>query len=262
MKKWQKITIIGILIVALFAVLTGCNQTETSSTSTEGEITKIVVGTEATYRPFEWRDEQGNIVGFDIDLINAIGEELGIEVEIRNIPFDSLIQSLQNGNIDVIASAMTITERRQETVDFSKPYYESVQAIVVKADSDIASAEDLLDKKVGVQNGTTGSEVAAQLLGERNQNISRFDTIANAFNSQLVGQVEAVIADKPVAERFIANNPNSGLKVIVDDSFESEYFGLAVRKTSPELLAKINEALEKLEQEGKIAEFLDTHMGS
>ncbi|QGG49245.1 basic amino acid ABC transporter substrate-binding protein [Heliorestis convoluta] len=263
MKKWQKLTIASALLVALFVVLTGCgNQAQTSSVSTEGEMTKIVVGTEATYYPFEWRDAQGNIVGFDIDLINAIGEEMGVEVEVRNIPFDSLIQSLQNGNIDVIASAMTITERRQETVDFSKPYYESVQAIVVPTGSDITTAADLTDKKVGVQNGTTGSQVAADLLGERNSNINRFDTIANAFNSQIIGQVDAVITDKPVAERFIANNPNSNLTIIVDESFEAEYFGLAVRKTNPELLAKINEALEKLEQNGTIAQLLDTHMGS
>ncbi|ABZ82808.1 amino acid abc transporter, amino acid-binding protein, putative [Heliomicrobium modesticaldum Ice1] len=260
MNKWMRIGCTAALAAGLLVSLAGCGGNAPATTATAKK--KIVVGTEATYRPFEWKDEQGEIIGFDVDLAREIGKEIGVEVEIKNTPFDNLIAELQNQSIDMIASAMTITEKRKESIGFSKPYYDSVQAIIVKEGSPIKTLADLKDKNVGVQNGTTGMGVAEKLLGERSTRIKRFETLPDALNTLRIDGLDAVIADKPVAQNYLVNNPDAKLLILEDTSLEKEQFGFAVRKGDRELQQQINDALDKLEKNGKIKELSLKYFGA
>ncbi|MBM7868171.1 transporter substrate-binding domain-containing protein [Heliobacterium gestii] len=260
MTKWMRISCAALLTAGLLVSLTGCGGSTPATTTPAKK--KIVVGTEATYRPFEWKDEKGEITGFDVDLAREIGKELGVEVEIKNTPFDNLIAELQNQSIDMVASAMTITEKRKENIDFSQPYYDSVQAIIVKEGSPIKTLADLKDKNVGVQNGTTGMGVAEKLMGDRSTKIKRFETCPDALNTLRIDGLDAVIADKPVAQNYLVNNTDAKLLVLEDPTLEKEQFGLAIRKGDGELLKKINDALDKLEKSGKIKELNIKYFGS
>ncbi|MFP7201626.1 basic amino acid ABC transporter substrate-binding protein [Lysinibacillus halotolerans] len=224
------------------------------SKSTEGETTKLVVGTDAAYAPFESFDNSGNIVGIDIDIVKAIGEEIGVEFEINNVGWEPLFQQITNGEIDLGISAITITDERKETYDFTEPYYEATQLIVTKEDSDITKLDDLKDKKIGVQINTTGHYAAQDLQGKTSTNILPYETTPIAIQEVINGTVDAAIGDNAVILEYIKNNPDSKLKAIEDDSFEKEYYGLMVKKGNTEVLEQLNEGLQKIKENGKLAE--------
>ena len=133
---WKKKSLL-LIVAALMFVLAACGTEEdspSSSTGGDGGVEKILVGTEATFAPFESMNDKGEIVGIDVDILNAIGEEMKLEVEIRNVGWEPVFQQLKNGELDLGASGITITDERKETYDFSTPYYEATQLIVVKED--------------------------------------------------------------------------------------------------------------------------------
>lgn len=278
MKKWMKLGLIGLLILGLMTSVVGCGGGQPAQPAKEpakdaakepakdaakdAPKKKIKVATDAAYAPFEWKNEKGEIVGFDIDLIKEIGKEMNAEIELVNTPFDGIIQSLVNKNVDMIISAVTITEKRKQTVNFSKPYFVAVQAIAVKEGSPIKAFADIKEKNVGVQNATTGQEVVEKLMGEKNPKIKRFDTTPDALNSLLNGNLDAVVADKPVVQYFLKNNPNAKLALVDDAGFEKEEYGIAVRKEDTELLKQVNDALDKVEKSGKIKELSTRYLGA
>lgn len=245
-------------LAAASIILAACGASETGSNGSateEGEgATKLKVGTDAAYAPFESFDDKGNIVGIDIDVVNAIGAEVGVDLEINNVGWDPLFQQLKNGEVDLGVSAITITEERQQTYDFTEPYYEATQLIVTKEDSAIESLADLADIKVGVQMNTTGHFAAQDLQGKTSTNIKPYETTPVAIQELINGTVEAVIGDNAVILEYIKNNPQSKLKAIEDDSFEKEYYGLMVKKGNEEVLDLLNEGIEKLKESGKLAE--------
>ncbi|MTV48871.1 transporter substrate-binding domain-containing protein [Heliobacillus mobilis] len=256
MKKWKLLACVALVTFGLFS-LTGCGKSTTPITTSK----KIVVGTEASFRPFEWRNEQGDIIGFDIELAKEIGAQIGADVEIQNIPFDGLIAALNNKNIDMVSSAMTITEKRKESVDFSKPYFEATQAIVLKKGSSFKSLSDLKGKNVGIQNGTTGQDVVETLMGNRDPHIKRFESVLDALNTLRIDGLDAVVADKPVVQNYLLSNPESQLVLLDDTSFVKEEYGFAFRKGDTELQTQVNEALDKLEKNGKIKELATKYLG-
>ncbi|NPV07012.1 MAG: transporter substrate-binding domain-containing protein [Anaerolineae bacterium] len=207
----------------------------------------IRVGTEAAYPPFENKDESGNIVGFDIDLMNAIAERAGFEVEYVDTPFDGIFVALQSGEFDAVISAATITSERAQIVDFSDPYFDAGLALVVRADSPYQAAEDLEGQPIGVQLGTTGDMEATDRYGE--ENVRRYDDVLLAFQALISGDVEGVVNDLPVTEGYMANNPESNLRLI-PGMLTSEQYGIAVNKSRPELLAAINQALAEIKADG------------
>jgi arginine/lysine/histidine/glutamine transport system substrate-binding and permease protein len=209
------------------------------------------VGTEPTFPPFEMKDEAtGNLIGFDIDLMQAIGEAAGHEVQFISLPFDGLIPALQSRTIDAAISGMTITAERAQTIDFSRPYFKAGLAIAVKeGNNEIQSLEDLEGKRIAVQIGTTGAEQARLVEGAA---ISTFDAAPLALQELLNGRVDAVVNDLP-ATLFAINEANlQGIK-IVGELLTEEYYGMALPKGS-ETLAAINLALEELIQNGTYAE--------
>ena len=230
------ILIAGVLISSI--AFSGCVE-ETEN--------KIIVGTSADYPPFEYV-ENGKIVGFDIELITSLLENLGYTVEVQDIGFDSLIPSLVNNKIDVIAAAMTITPEREEQIDFSDPYYNSDQSILVLVDSDITiyTEEDLATLTIGAQTGTTGELwVIDNLINITNatmtdDQLKRYDTYTLAVLDLDNGNIDAIILDNPVAEAF-AEDMN---RMVEYELVTEEQFGFGVVTGNEELLDGINSELE------------------
>lgn len=210
----------------------------------------IVVGTDAAYAPFESQNEQGQIVGFDIEVVQAIAAKAGFEVKFVNTPWEGIFNELQQGGRDMLVSAITITEERRQTMDFSDPYFDAAQLIAVKADSAVAGFEALKTLKVGVQTGTTGDEVVSQLLGKTNTNVRRFESTPLALKELEAGGVDAVVADNGVIQHYVANNAAGGFKTVSDPAFVPEQYGIAVRKGNAELLAQVNAGLKAIREDG------------
>lgn len=209
-----------------------------------------VVGTDAAYAPFESQNERGEIVGFDIEVVSAIAAKAGIEVRFVNTPWEGIFNSLAQGDRDLLVSAITITEERRQSMDFTAPYFDAVQLIAVRQNSPVTKFEDLKTLKVGVQTGTTGDEVVTQLLGKDNTNVRRFESTPLALKELESGGVDAVVADNGVVNHYVANNSTAAFKTVSDTSFEPEQYGIAVRKGNTELLDKLNQGLAAIRADG------------
>lgn len=209
---------------------------------------KLLVGTDATYPPFESKDaETGKIVGFDMDLMDAICDKLGVKCEYIVVPFDGIISGLNNNKYDAVISAFTITPERENIIDFSHPYYQASQSIAVRLDEEkINSLDDLKGKRIGVQLGTTGELLAKKIEGAK---IISFDNIGAAFIDLENGKLDAIVNDKPTSQRIIAFKGNAK---IVGPDLSSENYGIAVRKGEERLLEAINNALTSLQFSGKL----------
>lgn len=251
------------VILALFVALAGCGGKSSEQPAGNGEgKKKVVVGTDASFAPFEYMDK-GKIVGFDVDFLDAVMKEAGLEYELKNIGWDPLFAALQEGKeIDLAISGITINDKRKQTYDFSVPYFESTHMILVKEDSPIKNALDLKGKVVGVQNGTTGQEAVEKLFGAENKNIKKFENTVVAIMDLLNGGVDAVVTDNAVANEYVKNNPDKKLKAIEDPAnFESEFYGLMFPKGS-DLKPKVDEAIKKVIESGKYAEIYKKWFGN
>lgn len=218
----------------------------------------VTVGTSADFPPFEYI-ENGQFVGFDMDLMREIAKIAGFELKFVDMSFDSLIPALRAGQIDVAAAAMTITEERKKVVDFSMPYWTADQSIIVKAGSDLTITVLFGKYRIGVQTGTTGDLWCTENLVEKGllpeRNLKRYDTFILALSDLLNGNIDAIVLDSPVANRFAATKPVKVVGIIVT----GEQYGIAVRKGNKELLDKINQALKTLIETGKINELIDKY---
>lgn len=239
MKK--NIAVLATLLLCLIAV-SGC----------AGKTDVLKVGTEATFPPFESLDENGNYIGFDMDVIAYVAEDNGWEYEIVNIAFDTLIDQLENDNLDIVIAAMTIDADRSQRADFSIPYYDASQIIVVREDNERDfSMEEIasLDLKIAVQMGTTGADEALALLGDdKIHNLYEYKRANEVFLELASGRVDLAIIDQPVAQKYIQEM--GGIK-FHGDPFTEEKFGIAVQKGDKEMLDKINASLEKLVSSGE-----------
>ncbi len=234
-----RITFVGFLLVVLaVGALTGCG--------TSSDV--VVVATDATWPPMEYVNEEREIVGYDIDLMRAIAEEAGFEVEIRNVAWDGIFAGLAAGEYDAIISSVTITAERQETYDFSDPYINAGQITVVRQESAISGPDDLSGHTVGAQIGTTGAIEVQNMEGAE---LNEYDEIGLAFEDLVAGRIDAVVCDTPVAADFALQREEyrEALK-IVGEPFTDEYYGIVVQKGDDELLAMINEGLDAVQEKG------------
>ena len=212
----------------------------------------LKVGTEPAFPPFEMQAPNGKgFTGFDIDLFNAIGEEAGLEIDFQSMPFDGLIPALQTQNIDAAISGMTITPERAQTVDFTRPYFQSGLAIAVRKEDkgEIKNFEDLENKKIAVAIGTTGAGEAEKIPGAE---VSTFDNSALALQELSNGRVDAVVNDAPVTLYAIKVGNLNNVEV-VGELLTEEYYGIALPKDSPNL-EKVNDALDELLRTGRYRE--------
>lgn len=250
MKKVLTCMLVVSLLSVLAFALVGCGSGPAATE--KKELTTVKVGMDASYRPFEFRDEQNNIVGFDADVMKAIGEAEGIKIQMEDTAWDGIIPALLNKKIDMIASAMTITDERKKSVAFSDPYFTSGQAIVVPVkDTTTKTVADLNGKTIGVQINTTG-DLAATEQAKGAKEIKRYNVIPDAFVGLLNGQVDVVVADAPVALEYQKTNP--GKVRVLDKYLSKEEFGFALKKEDKDLLAKINKGLQTIKSNGKYDE--------
>lgn len=238
-------TIVIFAWVLLFLFSLDCSREKPDAFSRVMQEKKLLVGTDATYPPFESKDKTGKLVGFDIDLMDEICDKLGVKCEYVVVPFDGIVSGLNSEKYDAIISSFTITPEREQVIDFSKPYYHASQSISVRLDrQDINSLTDLKGKKIGVQLGTTGELLAKKVEGAE---VVSFDNIGAAFIDLENGKLDAIINDKPTSQRIIAFRGNAK---IVGTDLSSENYGIAVRKGEKRLLDAINNALTSLELSG------------
>ncbi|MEM6597790.1 MAG: basic amino acid ABC transporter substrate-binding protein [Cyanobacteria bacterium P01_D01_bin.36] len=231
---------LGLFSAGLLAACGGGGETDTNTWT---------VGTEAGFPPFESLQD-GELVGFDIDLFNAIGEKTGNTIEFENLPFDSLIPALQGGTIDAAISGMTITEEREQTVDFSDPYFNAGLAIAVGEETtDIKNLDDLAGKKIAVQIGTTGSDTANEVP---DADVTTFENAPLALQELANGNVDAVINDAPATLDAIATGNIPGITV-VGELLTDESYGIALPEGS-ENVEVINAAIAEIKADGTYAE--------
>jgi len=252
MKK--KTLIFFIVLVALSLIVAGCGSGQNQSGNQQGgqtgdqEQITMRVGADVTFPPFEMVVD-GQVTGFDIDLIKAIAEVENIKIEgdIQTMDFQGLIPAIQTNSIDVAVAGITIREDRAKQVDFSKPYYHSGITLLVRADSDIQGVEDLQGKTIAVKLGTTGDIMFSDKEGIT---IKRFNNIDEAYRELENGGADAVPFDNPIHQHYL-NTTGKGKVKVVGELLTGEDYGIAVSKNRPELLEKINSGLDKLIENGE-----------
>ena len=218
----------------------------------------LTVGTNAEFPPFEYVDDNGQPDGFDIALIKAIGETLGVEVQVENMEFDSLVASI-GSKVDVAIAGMTVTEERAASVDFSDSYYDALQYVVVAEGSEIATAEDLVGKTIGVQLGTTGDFIATDDI--EGTTVSQYSKAVDAVNDLINGRVDCVIIDKNPA--LVFESKFEGQVKALDGAqfdFGVEQYAIALPKGDAALAEQINSALEEIKGDGTFDELVKTYI--
>ncbi len=210
------------------------------------------VGTEATYAPFEFMDDNAQAIGYDMDIIKAVAATQGMEVEIRNMGFDALIPSLMTSQIDVAIAAITITPERAARVDFTDPYYNSGLSVLIRqSDQDkYKTLDDLKSAVLCGQIGTTGAAKAAELSGG---NSKSYNYESEVFNELKTGGCDGAVNDRPVNLYYLATSHAQGI-VEMSEMITSEQYGIAVKKGNQELLDKLNAGLQQIHEDGTFAQ--------
>ena len=251
MRKTRLAALLAVSLLALTAlVAAGCGGggSSTSEESTAGGSSgsgePLSVGSDIPYPPFE-QGKPGNYTGFDIELIEAIGEKIGRKPEVQDTSFETIFRDVQQGKFDAAISAATITEEREKAVDFSNPYYLSEQALLVAEGSPFKELKELEGKTVGVLQGTTGQELAKEEIG--GAEIRPYPEGPDAVNALKSGTVEAVVIDAPVAQNAVEK---SGGVEIAEKIPTEEQYGIAVAQGETELLEEINQGLKEVEEDG------------
>lgn len=231
-------------IMACSMLLTGCGGEEKKA----ADSAKVLrVGTEPVFAPFEFPKEGSkDLTGFDIELIEALGKQMGYKVEMVSMGFDALIPALNSNNIDVAIAGMTITDERKKVVDFTESYYTSGLMIMVRKDSNVKSIDDLKGKTIACQIGTTGENKSRTVEGAK---VKAFNTQDEASLELKNGGADAVIGDAPVIEYYMTKAGKDFAKT-VGERMEAEPYGIAVKKGS-KLAGDLNKALAELKKSGE-----------
>ena len=230
------------------------SETETAELSTV-EPGKLIMSTNAAFPPYEMTTDSGEFEGIDIETAQAIADKLGLELQIDDMDFDAALLAVQQGMSDMVMAGVTVTDERQNVMDFTDSYATGIQSIIVKEDSDIASVDDLAGKKIGTQRGTTGYLYCSDDFGD--ENVVAYDNGLTAVQMLNNGQVDCVVIDNAPAKEFIAANP--GLKLL-DTAYVEEDYAIGVGKGNTELKDAINTALEELKADGTLQAIVDKYI--
>ena len=250
MKKSPLSTLLAALAVcalAMFAV--GCGSSDDSTTSGGGGGETLTVGSDVPYPPFEeFGKSKTEFKGFDIELVEAIAKKIGRSPEFKDTSFDTIFRDLAQGKFDMVASATTITDEREETVDFTNPYYlPSAQSIVVKkGNSDLKTDKDLEGLVVGVQQGTTGQEYVEEEI--KTKELRTYPQGPDTIPALKAGTIDAVVIDRPVAENIIAADPDLEISGGIETE---EQYGFVVQQGDEELLEELNDGLKEVIDSGE-----------
>lgn len=266
--RFRRTTALASLVLVPALLLAGCGDDDdesaaSSSGSGDAEIELVSDGaltvcSDTPYEPFEFTDDDGTDTGYDMDLLRAIAEDAGLELEVKDLPFDGILGSLAAGDCDVVASAVTITDERAEQVDFSEPYFDADQSLLVKADqaAELSSLSALAGKTIGVQGGTTGETYAQE--NAEGAEIESFEDSDGLFGAIESGDIDAILQDLPV----------NAYRTTQDDSLEvvetfttGEQYGFAVEKGNASVLQLIDDGLAALRDDGRFDEIYSTYFG-
>ena len=263
--KIQK-KIFAIITMMLFIAMFGCIGCSSKSTSGESTLDKdvLVVGMDDAFAPMGFKDQDGNIVGFDVDLAKALGEKLNKEIKFQPIDWTMKETELKSENIDLIWNGYTITDERKEKVDFSVPYLKNRQVIVTLSDSSINSKSDLKGKKVGAQDQSS----AVDAMEEEEELYSSFDggkAITFEDNNQALmdleaGRIDAVVADEILVRYYIELKGTDKYKIL-DEDFGEEEYGVGIRKGDTNMVEAFNEAFESMKEDGTLKEISEKWFG-
>lgn len=243
----KKVLAIVLAVLAAATCFAGCGKSKEK---------QLVMGTNASFPPYEFVDDNNNIVGIDAEIAKALADKLGMELTIKDMEFDSLIPAVKSGSIDVVLAGMTVTDERKESVNFSDSYATGIQSIIVKDGSEITNADQLKNaKKIGVQTGTTGDIYCTDDFGK--DKVNQYANGSLAVAALKNGQVDAVVIDNEPAKNYV--KANTGLKIL-DTEYAVEDYAIAVSKENQQLLDDINKALKELTDSGKIKEIVDKYI--
>ena len=283
MKTIKKI--LAIVLAAMFAltVFAACGNAGTSNDASQAQAAgseKLIMATNASFPPYEFKGDSGEIEGIDAEIAAKIAEKLGKELEIMDVDFGSIIGGVQSGKYDFGMAGMTVTDERLQSVNFSESYATGVQSVIVSEDSAFTSFEDFYTGyttnddgdevpagvkdgiTIGVQQDTTGDIYASDLpekWGFGEENVVRFKTGNDAVQALVSGKVTAVIIDNEPAKSYISSNP--GLKIL-DGAYTEENYAICVAKENTELLDQINAALVELTADGTIDAIISKYIPS
>lgn len=245
----KKVLLTALIVFTTVSVLivTGCSKKKDSNV--------ITIASDATWPPMEFLNENKEIVGFDVDMLNAIAKAGGFEIEIKNTAWDGIFAGLANGNYDAVCSSVTITEERKATMDFSAPYINAGQVLIVpKASEGKTVLKDMEGMSLGAQIGTTG---AIAISENGNIELKTFDELGLAIEDLANGNLDGVVADNPIAADYVLGNDTyKGKLKIVGEPFTDEFYGIAVKKGNKEVLDKLNAGLEKVIASGERDEII------
>lgn len=268
MKKFAILAALLLLCVGLF----GCESQPASSTAQSGgaddsfvkvqQAGKLVLGLDDAFPPMGFRDEDNNIVGFDVDLAQAVCEELGVELECQPIDWNSKEQELNTGKIDCIWNGMSINAQRKEEMNLSQPYLDNHMSLVVRTGEGIESPADMAGKKLGIQGGSSAADVLKEdtAFNDSLAEVVEFKDNLTALMDLEAKGVDAVLVDDVVAKYYIAQNARNF--TILSDAMLTEEYAIGFRKNDIALTDKVNEAMDTLAKNGKLAEISTKWFGS
>ncbi len=224
-----------------------------SSISNDTDV--LVMGTNATFKPFEYKDG-GQVVGFDVELAQAIAKDMGKELKIEDMSFDGLLPALESGQIDMAVAGMSVTSEREKNALFSDPYYQASQRIIVPKNSKIANKYQLEHKKIAVQLGTTGDQAASKIKGAQ---VVQFPAAPNALQELAAGKVDAAVIDDAPAKQYVSGFPS--LKII-NTPLSSESYAIAFKKGNAELAEHANKTIANMKADGRYQALLQKYFGT
>ncbi|HET7580768.1 MAG TPA: basic amino acid ABC transporter substrate-binding protein [Bacillales bacterium] len=237
----------------------GGNSSDNSKANSDGGSGKVIlVGADTTFPPFETQDANGNITGFDIEMIKDIAKAEGFKVKLKPMQFDGIIPALQGGSIDAAVAGITIKKDRMKHVNFSNAYYKSGLSILVKKDSDISGVDSLKGHLIGTKKGTSSVSYLEQNGFNVSKNVKQYKNISEAYAALESGGVDAVLFDNPPNINFA--NQHDDVK-LVGGLLTGEYYGIAVTKKNQDLLKKINDGLAKIKKNGEYKKLFKKYLG-
>ena len=268
MKKYAKIVALLAALVLVFALVSASAEESPKLAEIQAK-GKIVLGTDPVWAPFEYMGEGGKATGADVEIAAYIAEQLGVKLEVVDVAFDSLTTYLMNDSVDIVLAAMTITEERAETVDFSVPYTVAEQYIVVpESDETTVYIDDLAGQRIGVHLGTTGDflasdevDLAEGVLHDTGAEVMQYKALPDAALAMSNDELDAIICDTLMAENLVATH--EGIKcfelVYADGTRTNEEYGIAIKKGDEAFLAKINEIIAPIIEDGTIDNWIVEH---
>ena len=212
---------------------------------------ELVVGSSATYRPFAYESPTKEIVGYDVDIIKAVAQKAGLKIKIVNTPWTGIFAALNNGDVDLVISGVTINDKRKQSYDFTAPYFEARQLIAVPQTSNVKGLQDLAGKKVGVVTGSTGDDISSRAFGKTNPDIRRFESTPVVISELANSGLDAAIGDNGVIAFRVQEHKQ--LKTVSDPSFPKEYLGIVVKQGNKALQDKLNAGLAAIKADGRYA---------